>query len=93
MLHYFSRGHPICLPLFIAYNKNMVKTKKKRNKPYTGQGAAMARPAVTRISAVNRSRIGQWWFDNKRMARIGLIAAGVIFGIVVLISGIVGIML
>lgn len=71
----------------------MVKTKKKRNKTYTGRDAALARPAVTRISAVNRSPIMQWWFDNKRMARIGLIAAAVVFGIALLVSGLVSILL
>lgn len=67
--------------------------KKKRNKTYAGRDAALARPAVTRISAVNRSWLNQWWFDNKRMARIGLIAAGVVFIVVLLISGIVGVLL
>ncbi len=52
------------------------KQKKKRNKQYRGADAAMARPSVTRISAANRSKLGQWWFEHKRVARPVLIAAG-----------------
>lgn len=61
------------------------KQKKKRNKVYRGVDAAMDRPAITRISAVHRSKVGQWWFDHKRIARPVLIAAGVIIVIVILI--------
>lgn len=43
----------------------MTKQKKKRNKAYTGADAAMTRPVVTRISAANRNKVGQWWFDRK----------------------------
>jgi hypothetical protein len=56
----------------------MSKQKKKRNKSYTGADAAMTRPVITRISAVNRNRIAQWWFDNKRIAKPILITAGVV---------------
>jgi hypothetical protein len=54
------------------------KVKKKRNKVYRGADAAMTRPTVTRISAANRSRLGQWWFDHKRVAKPVLIAIAVI---------------
>lgn len=67
----------------------MAKQKKKRNKPYTGTGAASTRPTVTHISAVNRGKAGQWWFDNKRIAKPALIAAGVIAGLAVLIVGVI----
>jgi len=60
------------------------KQKKKRNKVYQGADAALARPVVTRISAVNRNKLSQWWFDHKRIARPVLIAAGVIAIIVFL---------
>ena len=67
----------------------MGKNKKKRNKVYTGAGAAVDKPIITKISAVNRTAVGQWWFDNKKIikpiARIGLIIAVVI----VIIVGIV----
>lgn len=47
----------------------MAKQKKKRNKVYTGQGAAITRPTVTRVNAVKRNRLMQWWLDNKRVAK------------------------
>jgi hypothetical protein len=56
----------------------MAKQKKKRNKSYTGADAAVTRPVITRISAVNRSRVGQWWFDNKRLAKPILITSGIV---------------
>lgn len=45
------------------------KAKKKRNKAYTGVDAAVTRPTVTKISAVQRTKFGQWWFDHKRIAK------------------------
>jgi hypothetical protein len=67
----------------------MCKKKKKRNKIYTGADAAITRPVITRISAVNRSKIGQWWFDHKRIAKPVLIASGVVLALVILIVEIV----
>lgn len=67
----------------------MAKQKKKRNKQYTGADAAMARPSVTRISAVHRSPIKQWWFDNKRIARPVLIGVGIVLILVAVIVQIV----
>ena len=67
----------------------MAKKKKKRNKPYTGEGAAMARPVITRISATNRSKIGQWWFDHKKIAKPILIAVGIVAFIIITIVEIV----
>jgi hypothetical protein len=61
------------------------KQKKKRNKVYTGVDAAIDRPVVTRISAVNRSKIGQWWFDHKKIARPILITLGIVIGLTWLI--------
>lgn len=55
----------------------MAKQKKKRNKSYTGTDAKVTRPAVTRMTAANRNRLQQWWFDNKRLSKPILIAAGV----------------
>lgn len=54
------------------------KTKKKRNKKYQGADAAITRPTVTRITAANRSKIAQWWFEKKRIARPILIGVGVV---------------
>ena len=63
----------------------MAKQKKKRNKAYTGADAAVTRPVITRISAANRSKIGQWWFDRKRVLKPVLITTGIILLIVWLI--------
>lgn len=67
----------------------MGKNKKKRNKVYTGVDAAVTKPVITRITAANRSKIGQWWFDNKRIAKPVLITSGVVIVIIVLILQIV----
>jgi len=67
----------------------MAKNKKKRNKIYTGAEAAITKPIITRITAANRSKIGQWWFDNKKIAKPVLIAIGVVAFIVVMIIEIV----
>ncbi len=61
------------------------KQKKKRNKQYQGVDAAVTRPSVTRITAANRSKVGQWWFERKKILKPILIAALVIAAIVWLI--------
>jgi len=58
------------------------KVKKKRTKQYRGVDAAMTKPSVTRITAANRSKTGQWWFERKKFLKPVLIAAAVIIGIV-----------
>lgn len=63
----------------------MGQQKKKRNKKYSGSDAATARPSITRVQAVNRSKIGQWWHEKKRIAKPVLIAAAVVIIIVWLI--------
>ena len=65
------------------------KQKKKRNKVYTGVDAAVTRPTITKISAVNRNFISQWWFDHKRIARPIIIAGLVAIALTVLIIEIV----
>ncbi len=65
----------------------MAKQKKKRNKAYTGADAVTARPIVTHISAVNRGKVGQWWFDHKRIAKPALIVGGIVAGLGVVIAG------
>lgn len=70
----------------------MAKKQKKRNKVYTGAGASAATPTITRISAVHRSAIGQWWFDRKKILRPILIAAGVALVVIWLIIELVGIL-
>lgn len=61
------------------------KQKKKRNKQYQGIDAAKARPSVTKIAAVNRTRVGQWWFDRKKILKPVLIAVAVAIGVIWLI--------
>lgn len=53
------------------------RNRKKRNKAYTGADAAMTKPVVTRVSAVNRNKLAQWWFDRKRVLKPALITGGV----------------
>jgi hypothetical protein len=67
----------------------MPKQKKKRNKIYTGTDASMARPTVTRISAANRNKIQQWWFEKKRIAKPIIIAVIVVTVIVWLLAELV----
>jgi len=65
----------------------MGKNKKKRNKAYTGVDAAMTKPVITHISAVNRNKPAQWWFDHKRIAKPVLITSGIaIFVIFIIIE-------
>lgn len=54
------------------------KQKKKRNKAYRGVDAAIDRPVVTKITAVNRSKASQWWLDHKRIVRPIAIAIAVV---------------
>lgn len=63
----------------------MAKQKKKRSKVYTGTDAKITRPSITRVTAVKRNRVQQWWIDNKRIAKPVLIAAGVILVVVWLV--------
>lgn len=55
----------------------MAKQKKKRNKQYTGTEASVTKPTVTRISAVHRGPLKQWWHDKKRIAKPVMIAIAV----------------
>lgn len=61
------------------------KQKKKRNKQYRGADAAVTRPTVTRITAANRTKLGQWWFERKKILKPVLITGAVIAVIVWLI--------
>lgn len=63
----------------------MAKQKKKRNKQYTGSGAAARINSVTRIEAVHRSKPKQWWHDNKRIAKPVLTAAAIAFVIIIIL--------
>lgn len=65
------------------------KSKKKRNKQYRGVDAAITKPSVTRISAANRSKFGQWWFERKRILKPVLITSAIILVVIWLILEVV----
>ena len=67
----------------------MGKNKKKRNKVYSGVDAAINKPIITRIEAANRSKLGQWWFDNKKIAKPIIKAASILIVVIVIVIGIV----
>lgn len=67
----------------------MVKHKKKRNKIYSGVDAAITKPIITRISAVNRNKVAQWWFDNKKLAKPILITSAIVIFVILMIFQIV----
>lgn len=71
--------------VFWYTNVTMTKQKKKRNKVYRGADASVTKPVVTRISAANRNKAQQWWFEKKRIAKPVLIAVAVVSLIVWLI--------
>lgn len=65
------------------------KQKKKRNKAYTGVDAAMTKPVITKITAANRTKLGQWWFEHKRIAKPVLITSAIVIIVVWLIFEVV----
>ncbi|HYG83498.1 MAG TPA: hypothetical protein VD907_01325 [Verrucomicrobiae bacterium] len=67
----------------------MTKTKKKRDKPYTGPDAASTNPTIRRYEAVERSKIGQWWHDKKRVVKPVGIGVGVLVVLIwIIVEGI-----
>ena len=71
---------------YLLYTEiTMGKQKKKRNKIYTGTDAAITRPVITRIEAVNRNKASQWWFDRKKALKPVLITSLVVVAVVWLI--------
>lgn len=55
----------------------MSKSRKKRNKPYTGEDAKVEQTTVRRYSAVDRGKFGQWWHEKKTIIkRVGLYGGG-----------------
>jgi len=68
----------------------MSKNKKKRNKVYTGVDAAITKPIITHVTAANRSAIGQFWFERKKILKPVLITSGIVIFVIILIFQIVG---
>lgn len=74
----------------------VMSNKKKRSSKSTKQrkqykGSVQARPTITKVSAVHRHPIHQWWLDHKRVAKPAAIVAGIVFAIVVILVGIISI--
>jgi hypothetical protein len=63
--------------------------KKKRNKHYTGPGAAV-HTTFTKVSAVKRHPVHQWLYDRRQFRRPLLIAALIAFGVIIIVTGIIG---
>lgn len=61
------------------------KSKKKRNKRYSGVDASLDKPIITKVSAVNRTKLGQWWFDRKKVLKPIIITIGVVILVIWLI--------
>lgn len=60
----------------------MPKQKKKRSKQYTGSGASIKQPTVTKLVAANRHPAHQWWVEKKQFAKPALIAAIVVLVVI-----------
>lgn len=67
----------------------MAKSKKKRNKKYTGADAASTRPSITRVQAVSRNPASQWLHEKKRVLKIVGTILLICIGVAIIISGIV----
>lgn len=67
----------------------VMSSKKKRTKKYHGSGA-VAHTTVTKVSAVKRNPLHQWWIERKKFARPVVITAAVIVVIIIVIIGIIG---
>lgn len=67
----------------------MAKSKKKRNKKYSGADASSNRPKITKVQAVSRSKPGQWLYERKRLIKPVGIAVVVILVIALIVSGII----
>jgi hypothetical protein len=66
------------------------KRKKKRNKRYSGIDAKVQTPLVTRVSAEERSRFREWWLVYGQLVRLVGIAIGIVFVLILLVVGIIG---
>lgn len=69
----------------------MSKRPKKRTKKYSGEDAKQfnqaisSEPVVHKYTAVDRGKLGQWWFEKKKLIRGIAIAVGVIVLVIWLI--------
>jgi hypothetical protein len=65
-----------------------MSSKKKRTKKYQGSNAA-THTTVTKVSAVKRNPLHQWWVERKKFARPVAIGVAVVLVIIVVIVGII----
>lgn len=66
------------------------KQKKRRNKRYQGADAKVTTPSVVRVSAEERSRFKEWWLVYGQLTRIAGAIVGIIFVLILLVVGIIG---
>jgi hypothetical protein len=62
----------------------MSKRQKKRNKRYHGEDAATpvpSEPIVHHYSAIDRGRVGQWWFEKKRAIKTTAKVAAIVLAV------------
>lgn len=61
--------------MILFYNEIMSRRSKKRTKKYSGEDAKQfnqpisSEPVIHHYTAVERSRVGQWWFEKKRFVK------------------------
>lgn len=67
----------------------LMSNKKKRTKKYQGSGAAV-HTTITKVSAVKRSPLQQWWVERKRFVRPVAMTVAIVFVIIIVIIGIIG---
>jgi hypothetical protein len=64
--------------------------KKKRNKKYQGSNAAV-HTTFTKVSAVKRNPVHQWYYDRRRFTKPALITLAVIIVVAICIIGLVSV--
>lgn len=67
----------------------MSKNKKKRNKKYAGAEATMNKTHITKVVAVKRGPLKQWYADKKMILIPILKVIGIVIVLVVLVSEII----
>lgn len=67
----------------------MGKNKKKRNKVYTGPGAAVTKPIITKVAATDRSKLAQWYIERKTIVKTVATITAIVIGLTLIIIEIV----
>jgi hypothetical protein len=58
--------------------KKRNKAQKKRHKPYTGEEAAIKGVKVTKVTAVKKSPIREWWDTKRKVLAVWLALLGLL---------------